>query len=208
MPCFWRPLAPCPIVPAKKTPGQARALPPGRLGRQPARPERRDPERGQVEQRADEPGRGDHLVGLDREVGAAVGPAEADAERATGQPLDPVERRIEDAHAAAQDVVLERLDIAGADPDERLGVDRQAGRRWRGEDELARPGQEAVGELEARVLLADDEDPLVRVLGGGLDVGVVVGVLEALARWDERLGHAHRDDQDPAGVRAVRRLDA
>ena len=52
----------------------AGALPPRRLDRQPASPERRDAEIGQVQQRAHEPCRGDDVVDLDRQVCAAVGP--------------------------------------------------------------------------------------------------------------------------------------
>ena len=109
--------------------------------------------------------------------------------------------------ATAQDVVLERLDVSGPDPDERLRVDRQTRRRGRREDQLARPRQEAVGQLEARILLPDDEHPLVRIGLGGADIGIVVGVLEAVPGRDERLGDAHGDDKSPAGVDAVRRLD-
>ena len=164
MPCFWRPLAPWPIVPAKKMPGHGRALPARRLDRQPALPERRDAELRQVEQRRDEPGRRDDLVDLEREVVAAVGPPEAD-----GRAAPSARRSIRSiaasriAHAAAEDVVLVRLDVARPDADERLRVDRQLRRRRRDEDELARPRQEPGGELEAGVLLADDEDPPVGV---------------------------------------------
>ena len=49
-----------------------------------------------------------------------------DGQGATGGPFDPVESRVEDADAAAQDMVLERLDVTSPDTDERLRVDRQA----------------------------------------------------------------------------------
>ena len=100
-------------------PGHAGALPPRRLGGQPARPEGRDAERRQVHERRHEAGRGDHVVGLDRDVRAAVGPPEADDEAAVGGALDPIDRGVEDADAAAQHVVLVRLDVARPDADER-----------------------------------------------------------------------------------------
>ena len=105
--------------------GHGGALPPRRLDRQPARPEGRDAEIGQVEQRRHEPGRRDDVVDLDGEVGAAVGPPQVDGQPAVGAALDPVDGGVEDADPAAQDVVLVRLDVARPDADERLRLDRQ-----------------------------------------------------------------------------------
>ena len=187
--------------------GDGGALPPRRLDGQLAGPEGRDPELGQVDERGHEAGRRDRVVDLDREVRAAVGPSQVDGQPPVGGPLDPVGRGVEHADPTAEDVVLVRLDVPGADTDQRLGIDRQPDLRRRRDDELARPRQQAGGQLEARVLLADDQDPAVGVLLDRADVGVVMGVLHPDPGRGVRLGHADRDDQHPRGVRAIGRLD-
>ena len=183
MPCFFRPGEPWPIVPAKKMPGHARALPVRRLGRQPALAERRDAERP-----------AGPAAGVTKPVAAITSstsnassaPPSIGRVRTTKPAVRPAARcrsieasRI--AHAAAQDVVLERLDVARPDADQRVGVDRQLRRRRRGEDDPARPRQEPGRELEAGVLLADDEDALAGVRLRRPRVGVVGDVLDARA---------------------------
>ena len=104
-------------------------------------------------------------------------------------------------------MVLVGLDVARPDPDQRARVDRQLGVRWREQYELARPRQEAVRELEPRVLLADDADPPARIRLGRPDVGVMVAERLARAGRRVRLGDPDRHDQDLGPIRAVRRLD-
>jgi len=70
-------------------------------------------------------------------------------------------------------MILEGLHVARPDPHQRAGVDRQLGCRGRGEDDPTRPGQEAAGQLEAGVLLADDEDPPIGIALGRPRVGIV-----------------------------------
>src|SRR5439155_400290 len=62
--------------------------------------------------------------------------------------------------------ILVGLDVARAHADEGMSVDRKLGRAGRREDDLPGPRQQAGGDLESRVLLADDEDAAV---GIGLD---------------------------------------
>ena len=181
-------------------PGTRRALPPRRLDRQPAGPERRHAEVGQVLQRRHETGRGDDVVDFDREVGAAVGPAEVGGQPPVADRIDPVDRRVEDADAAAQDEVLERLDVARPDADQGLGLDRQARLRRRHQDQLPGPRQEPGREFEPGVLLAQDQDAAIGVRLGRPHVGVVVGVLHPDTGRRERLGDADRDDEDAAAV--------
>ncbi len=202
-------MLPCPIVPAKKMPGHGRALPPRGLGGQPARAECRDAQVGQVLQRTDEPGGRDDLVDLDLEVAAPVGATQEQVEAAVaaGRRLDALERGIEDRHATAQDVVLVGLDVARPDPDQRARVDRQLGVRRREQHELARPREQAVRELEPRVLLADDADPPARIRLGRPHVGVVVAERLARAGRRVRLGDPDRHDEDLGPIGAVRRLD-
>ena len=104
-------------------------------------------------------------------------------------------------------MVLEGLDVAGADADQRPGVDRQSRPGRRREDDLARPRQQPGRQLEARVLLADDEHPSTGVGLDRPDLGVVVGELHARPRRRVRLGDADGHDQDAAAVDAVGRLD-
>ena len=106
-----------------------------------------------------------------------------------------------------EDVVLVRLDVARPDPDERVGVDRQLGRRRRGDHDPLRPRQHPAGQLEARVLLADDEDPPVGVLLDRARIGVVRGELHPRARRSPRLRYADREDERPGGIRPVARLE-
>jgi hypothetical protein len=62
---------------------------------------------------------------------------------AVGEPLDRPDRGVEHRNATAEHVVLERLEVARPDADQRAGIDRQRGRRWRREHDLARPRQQA-----------------------------------------------------------------
>src|SRR3954449_3952734 len=102
--------------------GNRGTLPPWRLDGQPAGAEGRDAKVGQVLERGDEARRGDDIIDLDREVGAAVGPSQMRRQPAISGRFDPIHRRIKDAHAAAKDEVLERLEVARPDTDERLRI--------------------------------------------------------------------------------------
>ena len=86
-----------------------------------------------------------------------------------------------------------------------MSVDRKLGRAGRREDDLPGPRQQAGGDLESRVLLADDEDAAV---GIGLDrtqLAVVRDLGNSRNRGAKRLRHADREDQDRSAVFAVRR---
>ena len=207
MPCFLSPDAPDVIVPAKWMPGTVADLPEGRLGRQPALAEGRDAERRQVAQRAGEAGRGDDLVGLEAHRQPVVAPLQVDPQAARHLD-DPLDRGRQDVDAAAEGRVLERLDVAGPDADERAGLDRRLGRRRRGERDPAGPLEEARRQLEAGVLLAEDEQALPGVRLGRAGVGVVDGQLDAGRRGAVRLGDADGQDQVPAAILAVARDDA
>ena len=181
-PCFFRPAEPCPIVPAKKIPGTDALSQYGVWAGSRLWPNVVTPRSGRSRSGVDEAGRGDDLVGLDRElVAARRRPDPDDQAVAVVGPLDPADRRVEDRHAAAEDVVLERLDVARPDADERLRVDRELRRRRGGEDDPAGPRQQPGRQLEAGVLLADDEDPPAGVRLGRAGVGVVGGQLDARA---------------------------
>ena len=158
MPWRWRPLLPCPIVPAKKMPGTVALSHQGVWAGSRLAPNVATPSSGRSTSGHTNPVAEMTSSTSTRQVAAAVGPAQADVERAiaAGDPLDAFDGRIEDGDAATQDVVLVRLDVAGPDADQRPRVDRQLGVRRRDEDELARPRQQAVGQLEPGVLLADD----------------------------------------------------
>ena len=195
-----------PDRPREVDPGHLGALPPRRLDGQATRPERPDTEVGQVLQRADEAGRGDGVVDLDRQVRPAVGAPQVGGQAAVVGPLDPVDGRVQDVDPAAQHVILVRLDVARPDADQRLGLDRQARPGRRREDDLARPRQQPGRELEARVLLADEQDAVVGVRLDRAHLGVVVGELHAQAGRGERLRHTDGDDQDLAAIAAVRRV--
>src|SRR5204862_8330253 len=143
--------------PAEIHPGDRRALPERGLRGKLVAADRGYAEIRQIEDRARETGRGDHVVDLEDQLGGALGLARVHAEEAAAS-LDPLDRCVEDDHAACQNMVLVRLHVPRADADERARVDRELRRRWRREDDLLRPLQETGGELEAGVLLADDED--------------------------------------------------
>ena len=130
-----------------------------------------------------------------------------DHERPIVAPDDALGCGVEDRHAATQHVVLDRLDVAGPDPDERSGVDRQLGRRRRGDDDPARPVEQAGGQLEPGVLLADDVHALVRIRVGRPRVGVVRGVLDPRRPRPVGLGDTDRDHERPGPVLPVGRLD-
>ena len=193
----------------EEQPGHGRALPPRRLPGQPAGTDRRDAEVGQVLERTDEPRGRDDLVDLERKVAAAVGAPEVHRKGSVTarHGLDALDRGVEDGHAAAQHMVLVRLHVPGTDADQRAGIDRETRGRRRREHQLARPRQQAVGELEPGVLLADDEDALAGVALGFPDVRVVTRMLHAGAWWDVRLGHADGDDERLRAIRPVGGLD-
>jgi hypothetical protein len=90
-----------------------------------ARAEDLAPELRQVQQRRGEARRRDDLVRVDGQVATAVGAVEVRAERTVREPLDRSDRRVEHGDPSTEHVVLVRLDVAGADADERAGVDRE-----------------------------------------------------------------------------------
>ena len=153
-PCFWRPPAPR-QVPAKYTPGTVVLSQKGvwtgsRLAR-PATPN------SEVASGGVNP-----VAAMTSSTSRAIRPAVGrldDRRRPSGRPLDPVDRGVQDADAATQDVILVRLDVAGPNADERLRRDRQravvATR--------ARSGSPTAGgrsRARSRTSVADDEDPL------------------------------------------------
>ena len=209
MPWRWRPLAPWPIVPAKKTPGRLALSHHGVWTRQLARPNVATPRSGRSRSGADEPGRRDDVVDLDGEVAAAVGPPQADVEAPSPLALDAGRSpasRIGDA--AAQDVVLVRLDVAGPDPDERASCRPTA---WRATARRGRAGgPTAAGRWRARspeFCLPMMKTRRPAYVSAGADVGVVVGVLHPRPGRRVRLGDADRDDQRCGAVRPVGGLD-
>ena len=206
MPCLRRPGRRLADRPGEPDPGHVGALPQRRHRRHPGLAERRHPERGQVAQRAGEAGRGDHLVGHHAQVLAGVGALEVDPQRVAVLD-DRGDRGVEDLHAQAQEVVLERLDVAGPDPGQRPLLDRGLGGRRRAHGDRRRPGREPGGELEPGVLLADDEDPLAGVPRRIAGVGVVARELDARRRRAPRLGHAHGEHEVRRPVRAVGGLE-
>ena len=145
--------------PGEEDPGHARALPERRLRRQPVLVERLHAELAQVAERRAESGRRDHLVhvedhraGVRRSLG--VHPP------AVGGLLDVVDRAVDDEAAAAEQMVLEDLDITRPGRRRHTGDDRRAHMVGRAEDQLRGPREQRVGDLERRVALADDEDLL------------------------------------------------
>jgi hypothetical protein len=187
--------------------GQRGALPPRGHQRQAASATDGAADRRQVEQRRHEPGRRDDIIDLDHEIPAAVGPTEVDGQAAVParRPLDPVEGGIEDRDPAAEHVVLVRLDVPGAHPRKRAGLHGQLRGRWRDEQDLARPRQQPVGQLETGVLLAEHHHATPGVRVGGAHLGVVMGELHADSGRGEGLGDADRDHKDLGPVLTVAR---
>ena len=206
MPCFLRPAEPCVIVPAKKMPGHGRALPELRLGGQLRLAERRHAERGQVAERAGEPGRGDDLVGLDASSASRCRCARAwTSKRARRRRSDALgarrrgcrrRRRGRSPRTAGRSAPGRRrascvsIEVFAGDGDE--SAIRLA--HWSRPDASSKPG----------VLLADDEQALAGVGLGVARVGVVDGELDARRRRAVRLGDADREDRVAAAVLAVR----
>src|SRR6185437_10339001 len=100
------------------------ALPELGLRRQLRLPERRDAERGEVAKGAHEAGRGDDLVRLNGHRHRVVAALELDLEGARLELPDPLRARRQDVDAAAEDRILERLDVPSPDADQRAGLDR------------------------------------------------------------------------------------
>ena len=82
MPWRWRPLLPCPIVPAKKIPGTVVLSHHGVWAGSRLAPKVATPRSGRSSERTDEPGRRDDLVDLDLEVAAPVGATQEQVEAA------------------------------------------------------------------------------------------------------------------------------
>jgi hypothetical protein len=122
-------------------------------------------------------------------------------------PLDLLDRRIEDVDPAPEVVVLVGLQVARADADQRARHDRQLRLARRAQHDLPGPRQEALGQLEAGVLFADDEDALAGVLRRGHRLGVVGHVLDPRRGRLPRLGHADGEHEVLGPVLAVRRLE-
>src|SRR5205814_5163840 len=158
------------------------------------------------EDRTREAGRGDHVVDLEDQLGGALGLARVHAEDVAAS-LYALDRRIEDDDAACEDMVLVRLHVPRADADERARVDRELRRRWRREDDLLGPLQETGGELEAGVLLADDEDAAPGIRFGRPRLGVVRRVLDPGHLRTPRLGDPDREERDLTPIVAVARFE-
>src|SRR6185312_4188415 len=95
--------------------GQRRALPPRREDGEPRAAADRAADVRQVEEWRHEARRGDHVIDVDGQLVAVVGPAEMHGQAAIAalRPLDAVERRVEHRDATAEHEVLIRLDVPG-----------------------------------------------------------------------------------------------
>ena len=171
------------------------------MSRQPLWPKVGDAEGRQVEQRAVKP-----VAAMTSSASTSrlAAPSEARVRTRSSRPRRSmrVDRGIEDEDAAAHEAVLDRLDVARADAGQRVRVDRQLGRPRRGEHDPAGPRQEAAGQLEAGVLLADDEQPLAGVGLRGARGDVVGDVLAAgRSRASRARRHRRRRRRDGCGSR-------
>src|SRR5215207_117089 len=188
-------------VPCEEDAWRGDALPERRLRRDAAVAGGRDAELGQVAQCGAEAGRDDHLLCLEIEVAGprrALGPDDV----AGLVPLDALDRRVDDERARpAPDVLLVRLQVA--DSKRRAGQHAEAHRPRRDEDDLPRPRQQAVRELETRAPLADDDQALAAVRGGLLRLDVVRRVLLARDPALPRLGDPDGEHRGRAPVLAV-----
>ena len=125
---------------------------------------------------------------------AGDAPAIADA-------LDAVDGEVERERAAAERVILERLEVADADG--RLREHARLHGPGRAEHDLPRPGQETVGDLERGVALPDHEDASAAVLLGRARVDVVGHVLDAGDGREPGRRHPEGEDGRSARVLAV-----
>src|SRR4051794_23436583 len=183
---------------------QRDALPERRQRRDPTVRDRREPEAGQIAQRGLEARRSDHVV--HRELERALRGRAVQDEPETAVPtLDALDHHVDHVGAGrAANVLLVGAQVAQPERRERERPDLD--RPWRAEDDRARPGQEALRELEARVPLADDEDVAAGVALRRERVDVVRRVLEPGDLRPPRLRHPEREDGRAAAVLAVRRL--
>ena len=94
-------------------------------------------------------------------------------------PLEPLDRGVQDEDAAAELGILPGLDVASPYAGQGVQVDRELCRARRGQHDGAGPLQEAARDLEAGVLLADDEEALAGIAGGVPCLRVVGGQLDA-----------------------------
>ena len=112
---------------------------------------------------ASEPGRGDHLVRLERELALPRRPADADPVPAV-VPLDALDRGVDDvAPRAAAHVLVERWryrSLSGENASTAVSTGRGDA------STIGRAREEALRDLEARVPLADDEHAPTFVLLG------------------------------------------
>ena len=177
MPCFLRPGDAELIVPAKKMPGTVADSHSGVTAGSFAWPNVVTPRSvrscsGQV----------NPVAAMTSSASTLIGSPLSVRLRSTRNPsptwLDRVDRGVEDRDPEAEEVVLERLHVARPDADQRLRLDRGLGGRRRRDRDLRRPRREPRGELEARVLLADDEQPLAGVRRRLAGLGVVARVLD------------------------------
>jgi hypothetical protein len=102
-------------------------------------------------------------------------------------------------------VVLEGLEVADAHG--RLREHARLHGPRRAEDDLPRPGQDSVGDLERGVALPDHEHAPVAILLGPPGVDVVRHVLDAGDGRKPGRRHAERKDRGAARVLAVRRRE-
>ena len=181
-------------------PGAQLALPERRHGGDAPLRDRAHAQLAKVEQRRREAGSGDHVVDLELDV-ARPRRALADDVPALADSLEAIDGEVEGEGAAAERVVLERLEVAHAD-----GRLRQHARQHGpggSEHDLPRPGQEPVGDLEGRVALPDHEDAPSAVLLRVAGVDVVRDAVDARDGREPGRRHPEREDRRPARVLAV-----
>ena len=119
--------------------------------------------------------------------------------------LDPLHREVDRARSPAQGRVLVRLEVADAHAG--LRDHRRLHGARRAEDDLPRPGQEPVGDLEGRVPLADDEDAPAAVVLRLATVDVVRDLLDPRDGRAPGRRHPEREDGRAAAVLAVARRE-
>ena len=128
--------------------GNRGAFPEGCLCRQTALPEGGDAELGQVAQRGDEAGRGDHVVSHHGQLSTVSGIAGADEESGTIL-ADLLDGGVQDDDPTRERSILVGLDVTGSNADQGARVDGQLRHAGRGEHQLACPGQKAGRDLKA-----------------------------------------------------------
>ena len=189
-------------VPGEVDACERRALPVRRQRGDPAVGDGAEAELPQVLERRAEAGRRDGRVRLDGDRPGTGRAGCVEPVAAALRALDPLDGGVERERAAAPGRVLERLEVAHADGC--VGEDGGLHRPRRDEEDLTRPRLQAVGDLEAGVALADDEDALALELARGGGLRVVRDLLDSGDGRLPRVGDAEGEDDCAAAVLAVR----